>query len=134
MREIGGISFSNNNFYVSQTQSRADDDNNNGRRTSNFVVNESTRSISENVASDGKFIGISISANNNVNSPNGGDSMLAMPPVTIDYPHLLSNDTMPLTSSASTEKKLSPFESLISNNNVISLLKILIVANLLCFP
>ena len=40
--------------------------------------------------------------------------MRAMSPVTVDYPHSLSNDTMPLTSSAGIGRPLSPPESQMS--------------------
>ncbi|OAD05277.1 hypothetical protein MUCCIDRAFT_80369 [Mucor lusitanicus CBS 277.49] len=111
-RELGGTSLSNDDSYVSRNQTRPQASGPGGvnGRANNFVVNESTRGITENVNADGKYIGAAISTNNNTagSNPNGGGFMRAMSPVTVDYPHSLSNDTMPLTSSAGTNRPLSP--------------------------
>ncbi|CEP12708.1 hypothetical protein [Parasitella parasitica] len=109
-REIGGTSASNNNdsSYTNNTQSRAQVSTDTGR-TSSFVVNESTRGITENIGPDGKYIGTAISTNNS--NTNSGGFMRAMSPVTVDYLHSLSNDTMPLTLSTGSGRPSSPSES-----------------------
>ncbi|GAA5798865.1 hypothetical protein HPULCUR_004272 [Helicostylum pulchrum] len=79
-------------------------------RAHNYVVNESVRSTNEDGS---KFGGAGIN-----NSSNSGGFMRAMSPVTVDYPHSLGNDTMPLTSAAS-GRPLSPPDNQANRNMAI---------------
>lgn len=60
-----------------------------------YPINETVRGTTE----EGSKFGM--------NNSNNGGFMRAMSPVTVDYPHSLTNDTIPLTSSAS-GRPLSP--------------------------
>ncbi|KAI8646950.1 hypothetical protein BD408DRAFT_399238 [Parasitella parasitica] len=110
-REIDGSSASNNNdsSYTKNTQTRAQTTASTDGRTNSYVVNESTRGITEHVGSDMKYIDSAISANNS--NTNSGGFMRVMSPVAVNYPPSLSNDTMPLTSPTATGRPLSPSES-----------------------
>lgn len=70
---------------------------------SNYVVNESVNGF----ASD-KFTGSNINTQNLPNNNSNGGFMRAMSPVTVDYPHSLTNDTIPLTASTGTGRPTSP--------------------------
>jgi hypothetical protein len=75
---------------------------------SNYVVNESVNGFSSDIVSDKKFGGSNIHTRNLSNNNNNGGFMRAMSPVTVDYPHSLTNDTIPLTASTGTGRPISP--------------------------
>lgn len=77
--------------------------------TANYVVNESVNGFSGNLSEKNKFGGPAINTHNTSNNNNNqGGFMRAMSPVTVDYPHSLTNDTIPLTASTGTGRPLSP--------------------------